>query len=97
MKQKVSPATDIVQRAQAAYPGNLDAVRSYFGPIPYGQQKVSRATADRNLAQMSPLDLANLSMTNPAAAETAAQRLQTIDERASALPPLPASDQYEGR
>lgn len=95
-KTKVSPATDIVQRAQRGYPQNLDAVRSYFGAIPYGMEKVGTRTADKRLAQMSPMDLGNLSMVDPAAANVAAERLQTLEDRAAQQQPLPGQDQYEG-
>jgi hypothetical protein len=93
MKPKVNPATDIVNRARAAYPQNVAAARAYFGPIPYGAPTpVSREQADLQLAQMGPNEIIQLAQTNAIAAEQAAQRLNLMDARAAALPPETYSD-----
>ena len=85
----------MVQRAQAQYPKNLKAVSTYFGNIPYGQQQVDSRTADKRLIAMQPQDLAQLAQTDPIQAETARQRLQTLQDRASQRQPLPGQEQYE--
>ena len=94
-KRKVSPATEIVQRAQFLYPDRVASVKAYFGEIPYGKELVSPRTADKRLTQMTPEDLFALSMTNPIAAEQAAQRIESLDARAAALPHLPGEADFE--
>lgn len=91
---KPNPATQAVQMAQARYPKLLASVVGYFGPTPYGVEVVDQRTADRRLAKMTPDDMANLAATNPQAAESAAERIQVLDARRAALPPLPAQDEY---
>lgn len=92
-KVKVSPATEIVRRAQSLYPERLASVKAYMGDIPYGKQLVSPRTADKRLVEMTPDALYQLSIQDPVAAEQAAQRIATLDARAAALPP--ASDDFE--
>lgn len=92
---KVNPATAAVQRAQRTYPKSIAAVRAYMGPIPYGKEIVSPETADRRLLSMTPEDMAQLAMTDPATAESAAMRIQQLETRAAARPPLPAQDDWQ--
>lgn len=92
-KRKVSPATEIVQRAQILYPGNLASVKAYFGSTPYGKTEVSPRTADKRLTEMAPDQMYQLSIQDPVAAEQAAARIATLDARAAALPPV--SDDFE--
>ncbi len=92
-KSKMSPATEIVQRAQALYPDYLKSVKAYFGDTPYGKVVVDPRTADKRLTQMSPENLYALSLSDPVAAEQAAQRIEVLDARAAALPPM--NDEFE--
>ena len=87
MKRRTNPATDVVERARAAYPKAVNAARAYFGPVPYGQQTMTRERADLALAQMDPHDIASLAVQNPIAAEQAPSRLNVIDARAAASTP----------
>lgn len=93
-KQRANPATQAVQIAQARYPKVLAAVKGYFGPVPYGVEQIDARTADQRLAQMTPEAMQQLAMTSPAAAEQAAQRIQVLDAKAAALPPLPGDGEY---
>jgi len=94
---KANPATKVVQRAQTQYPKNFKAVSAYFGSIPYGQQQISAAAADKNLVQMTSEQMSNLAATNPIQALTAQRRLQTLQDKAQAEPPLPGQGQFEGQ
>lgn len=96
MSARMNPATDAVQRAQAAYPKTLKSVVNYFGPVPYGTEKVDTRTADKRLAQMPPEQMAQMAMQDPMKAAAVAQRLNTLKQRASGEMPLPAQDVYEG-
>ena len=78
------------------YPKSLSAVKAYMGEVPYGVEKVDPRTADKRLIQMTPQDIQTLALTNPVAAETAAQRLMQLDAKAAATPSLPGADDYEG-
>lgn len=93
---KMNPATNIVTKAQASYPKVLKSVTSYFGTVPYGQQKVSAQTADRNLAAMLPEQFAQMAATDPRAALAGQARLQELNDRAQDQPPLLAQGTYEG-
>jgi hypothetical protein len=92
---KINPATSAVQRAQKNYPKALAAVKAYMGPVPYGKQPIDPRTADRRLLAMTPESMTQLAMTDPAAAESAAQRIQQLEVRAAARPPLPSADDYQ--
>lgn len=95
MTDKINPATNVVQRAQAAYPKALKAAGAYFGPVPYGKKEVDPRTADRHLLAMTPEAMTQLAATDPVAAESAAKRIEQLDIRAAARPPLPAADDYQ--
>ena len=95
MSDKMSRATRVVVMAQRMYPQYLKAVKSYLGPIPYGQQQVDPRTADKQLVRMAPEDLAQLAASDPIAGLTAQRRLETLQQRASEKTPLPAPDSFE--
>lgn len=95
MSAKANPATDVVVRAQRAYPKTLNTVVSYFGSMPYGQRHVSSLTADKRLVQMQPQDMAQLAMTDPHSALAAQHRLGQLQQQADQTPMLPGQDIYE--
>jgi hypothetical protein len=96
MKRKVNLATEIVQRAQRAYPAVLDGVVNYIGQPPYGKEVVGRQTSDNRLVRMLPDELQALAASDPKAYMDAQQRLETLRERAATREPLPGADAFEG-
>lgn len=96
MTRKVNMMTDIVQRAQAMYPGRLQAAVQYIGQPAYGKKIVDRRTSDAALVRMLPDQIAALAQTDPKTYMDSQERLSTLRQRAAGMPPLPAPGDYEG-
>lgn len=92
---KTSLPTDIVIAARHKYPDRVNAVKSYFGEVPYLQERLDPRTADKRLQQMTPEQMMELARNDPAGAEEAAQRIATLEARQAAIPPPPLQDEWE--
>jgi hypothetical protein len=92
---KLNRATDIVKRAQNQYPKNLAGVKAYFGDIPYGVEVLDRRAVDKRLMTMTPDQMIQLAQTDPMQAERVAARIQQLQARSAATPPLPGQDDTE--
>lgn len=92
---KMSLPTQAVLDARKKYPDVLKSVASYFGEVPYMTQRMDSRAADKKLVQMTPEQMTALAQSDPAGAEQAAARIQTLQARQAGQPPLPAQDTYE--
>jgi hypothetical protein len=96
MRQKVNMATAIVQRAQQMYPQRLSSAVEMIGVNPpYGKKVVDARTRDDQIVRLLPADLAALAQTNPQEYMKTQERLQVLQQRASAQGPLPAQGTFE--
>ena len=81
---KKSITDDVVGIARNKYSEALTAAQAYLAPT---GTATSTKTIDRQVARMTPQDVATIAQTNPQAAELAARRMEVIDARAATTAP----------